>query len=57
VKELPAEAIEKLDSLSRHKRFNFPARWGYDIFDEAGQDSVRKAALAAAEENKSKFTV
>jgi len=54
---LPAETVEKLNSLSRHKRFNFPARWGYDIFDEAGQDSVREAALAAAEENKIKFTV
>lgn len=57
VKALPQEAFEKLNSLSRHKRFNFPARWGYDIFDEAGQEAVNKAARDAAEENKSKFTV
>ncbi|THX70842.1 putative aldehyde reductase I [Aureobasidium pullulans] len=57
VKKLPQEAFEKLTSLAKHKRFNFPARWGYDIFDEAGQDSVTKAARAAGEENKTKFTV
>ena len=57
VKELPAEAKSKLDSLSRHKRFNFPARWGYDIFDEAGEEAVKKAATDSAEENKTKFTV
>jgi len=57
VKELPAHAKAKLDSLSRHKRFNFPVHWGYDIFDEAGQEAVRKAALDAAETNKTKFTV
>lgn len=57
VKSLPKSAFEKLNSLSRHKRFNFPARWGYDIFDEAGQDAVTKAAKDAGEENKTKFTV
>ncbi|THX97590.1 putative aldehyde reductase I [Aureobasidium pullulans] len=57
VKKLPQEAFEKLTSLARHKRFNFPARWGYDIFDEAGQDAVTKAARAAGEENRTKFTV
>lgn len=57
VKKLPQEAFEKLTSLAKHKRFNFPARWGYDIFDEAGQDAVTKAARAAGEENKTKFTV
>lgn len=57
VKELPASAYEKLNSLSRHKRFNFPARWGYDIFDEAGEEAVKRAAQDAAKENKTKFTV
>ncbi|KAK5739912.1 hypothetical protein LTR17_005008 [Elasticomyces elasticus] len=57
VKEIPAAELKELDSLERHKRFNFPARWGYDIFDEAGQEAVNKAAKDAAEENKTKFTV
>lgn len=57
VKYLPKEAFENLTSLERHKRFNFPANWGYDIFEEAGEDAVRKAALDAGPANKVKFTV
>jgi len=57
VKHLPDEVFTKLNSLERHKRFNFPARWGYDIFDEAGKAAVKKAAEDAGEENKTKFTV
>ena len=54
---IPEEQLKELDSLERHKRFNFPARWGFDIFDEAGEDAVNKAATDAGEENKTKFTV
>ncbi|KAL1952773.1 hypothetical protein VTO42DRAFT_4264 [Malbranchea cinnamomea] len=50
--ELPPDVMEELNSLERHKRFNFPARWGVDIFDEVGNDQARKAALDWAEENK-----
>lgn len=57
VKRLPEDAYAKLNSLARHKRFNFPIRWGYDIFDEAGEEKVKKAAKDAAAENKTKFTV
>lgn len=57
VKKLPDDAYAELNSLERHKRFNFPARWGYDIFDEAGEEAVKKAALDAAESNKQKFAV
>ncbi|KAJ5480036.1 hypothetical protein N7530_005545 [Penicillium desertorum] len=57
VKILPDGAYAKLTGLERHKRFNFPANWGYDIFEEAGQDAVRKAAIAAGPANKIKFTV
>lgn len=57
VKALPDTAFAKLNGLERHKRFNFPAIWGYDIFDEVGNDAVRKAALAAGPANKTKFTV
>jgi diketogulonate reductase-like aldo/keto reductase len=57
VKSLPDDAYAKLTGLERHKRFNFPANWGYDIFEEVGEEAVRKAALAAGPTNKIKFTV
>jgi diketogulonate reductase-like aldo/keto reductase len=57
VKELPAEQLKKLNDLERHKRFNFPARWGSDIFEEAGEEKVKAAAKEAGLENKTKFTV
>jgi hypothetical protein len=43
--------------LERHKRFNFPARWGSDIFEEAGEEKVKVIAKEAGPENKTKFTV
>lgn len=58
VKELPANAYERLNALERHKRFNFPGnRWGYDIFGEVGDDTVKAAAQQAGPVNKTKFTV
>jgi len=57
VQRLPDQAFAMLNSLERHKRFNFPARWGYDIFDEAGDAAVKKAAKDAGEENKTKFSI
>ncbi|WPH03944.1 NADP(+) coupled glycerol dehydrogenase [Acrodontium crateriforme] len=57
VKKLPEEAYEKLNSLSRNKRFNFPSRWGFDIFDEWGEEAVKKAGIEAREQNKKLFTV
>ena len=57
VKELPAEQLKKLNDLERHKRFNFPIRWGADIFQEAGEEAAKAAAKEAGPENKTKFTV
>lgn len=54
---IPPEYMSELDALERHKRFNFPARWGFDIFEEAGTEAVQKIAKEAGEENKTKFTV
>lgn len=54
---LPSSAIIALNKLERHKRFNFPARWGYDIFGEAGKDEVKRIAKEAGPENKEKFVV
>lgn len=57
VRELPQEAFDALNALEKHKRFNFPARWGVDIFDEAGEEAVKKAAKDAAAENPTKFKI
>jgi diketogulonate reductase-like aldo/keto reductase len=54
---IPQQEFAELNALERHKRFNFPARWGFDIFDEAGEETVKKAAKEAGEENKIKFTI
>ncbi|KAK5948931.1 hypothetical protein OHC33_010017 [Knufia fluminis] len=54
-KELPEDAMKRLDALERHKRFNFPARWGVDIFDERDESELKKIAKEAGEENKTKF--
>lgn len=50
--EIPEEDMAELDNLERQKRFNFPAHWGFNIFEEAGDAVVRKAALRWAEKNK-----
>ncbi|KAL2842164.1 NADP-dependent oxidoreductase domain-containing protein [Aspergillus pseudoustus] len=57
VKHLPDDAYATLTALERHKRFNFPGNWGYDIFEEVGEEAVRKIALEAGPANKIKFTV
>lgn len=53
VETLSDDVMVQLSRMERHKRFNFPAHWGVDIFDEA----VAKAARDAAPANKIKFTV
>lgn len=43
--------MDELNGLERHKRFNFPAHWGFDIYDEVGEPKVRKAAVQWAQGN------
>ncbi|KXJ87113.1 GCY protein [Microdochium bolleyi] len=57
VAELPSDAFEQLNGLERNKRFNWQTRWGFDIFQELGDEEVERIASEAAEENKTKFTV
>ena len=57
VKQIPDAELKKLNDLERHKRFNYPARWGFDIFEESGEEKVKQIAKDAGEENKTKFTV
>lgn len=56
-KLLPESAMDRLNALERHKRFNFPAAWGHDIFDEAGQKEVLRIARDSGLQNLKKFTV
>lgn len=41
---LPEEAFDKLNKLEKHHRYNFPARWGVDIYDEVGDESAKTSA-------------
>jgi L-glyceraldehyde reductase len=29
--------------MNRNSRYNFPARWGVDVFGEIGQESLEKS--------------
>jgi diketogulonate reductase-like aldo/keto reductase len=51
IQQLPTKVYEQLNQLERHKRFNFPIRWGFDIFEEAGE-KVKRAVIETATENK-----
>ncbi|VUC24082.1 unnamed protein product [Clonostachys rosea] len=56
VKKLPRWAFDRLSALERHKRFNDSSRrWGYDIFDEVGQEAAEKSRKEAGAENLVKF--
>ncbi|PGH10614.1 hypothetical protein AJ80_07465 [Polytolypa hystricis UAMH7299] len=49
--ELPASAMQTLNALERHNRYNVPTQWGFDIFRELGEDVVTEAAKKYGEEN------
>lgn len=55
VRELSADAFVEINALERHKRFNRWAKWGYDIFEELGDEEVRRIAREAGPENLTKF--
>lgn len=55
VQELPQEIFAQVNALERHKRFNVQARWGYDIFEELGEEAVKKIAQETGPENLEKF--
>lgn len=57
VQELPPAAFHTLNGLERRKRFNFPAIWGFDIFEEHGDEAVKAKAQEAGPSNQTKFTV
>jgi hypothetical protein len=41
--ELPQDAFDKITSLDRNHRYNFPARYGVDIFGESDPETLEKA--------------
>lgn len=49
---LPEGAFEAIQSLEKHKRMNFPARLGVDIFGEVGEASAKQSAREWAEQQK-----
>ncbi|KAE8146732.1 Aldo/keto reductase [Aspergillus avenaceus] len=49
---LPDDAFQSIQSLERHQRMNFPARLGVDIFEEVGEESVKKSAREWAEQQR-----
>lgn len=55
VKGLPQDAFEQLNALERNKRYNWQTRWGYDIFQELGEEEVKRAARETGPENLEKF--
>lgn len=50
VRYLPEDAYARQSGLERHKRFNFPARWGYAIVEEVGE-VVRKVGIEEGPNN------
>lgn len=58
VQELPKEAFDKLNAMEKHKRYNDPSkRWGFDIFDEAGEEVVKQTAKEEGIVNPLKFKI
>lgn len=55
VRELPQDVFEELNGLERNKRFNWQTRWGYDIFQELGDEQVKRVAKETGPENLEKF--
>lgn len=54
---LPETAMQRLNALERAQRFNFPFRWGLDLFEEIGEEEARKGAREAAPVNLKTFTL
>ncbi|KAI0843101.1 Aldo/keto reductase [Hypoxylon sp. FL0890] len=41
--ELPKDAMEEINALDRNHRYNFPARFGVNIFGEKTEEELRRA--------------
>ncbi|KAK9473257.1 NADP-dependent oxidoreductase domain-containing protein [Dipodascopsis tothii] len=47
---LPDEVMTEINALEKNLRMNFPIRWGYDIFGEAGEEKVGRVSREMAVE-------
>ncbi len=48
---IPDAEFETLNKLDRNQRYNYPFRWGIDIFGELGaEEAERRAEKHAAEQ-------
>lgn len=56
VRELSTDVFAEINALERHRRFNGWAKWGYDIFEELGDEEVKRIAREAGPENLTRFT-
>jgi L-glyceraldehyde reductase len=41
---IPEPEFEALNKLDRNQRYNFPFRWGIDVFGEVGAEEVERRA-------------
>lgn len=51
---IPDEDFEALNKLDRGQRYNFPFRWGKDIFGEIGDAEAERRAEEFAAEQRAK---
>ena len=50
--ELNTEAVEKLNKLERHQRYNDPVNWGFDVFDEHTPEELQEGIKRYIAKNK-----
>jgi L-glyceraldehyde reductase len=41
--ELPQDVFDQITAMDRNTRYNFPARWGVDVFGEVSDESLEKS--------------
>lgn len=51
VRKLPSDIFDALSAKEKHHRCNFPARWGFNVFDELSSDEVARQAKQMAADN------
>ncbi|KAK1590334.1 NADP-dependent oxidoreductase domain-containing protein [Colletotrichum navitas] len=57
VRELPADVFQQLNGLEKNKRFDWQTRWGFDVFQELGEEEAKRVAQETGPENLKKFTI
>ena len=55
VAEIDESVVHKINSLEKPQRFGAQAHWGFDFFDEFGEDEIKQLAREAGPSNLQKF--